>query len=33
MLTRILAAARVAAPLAIVAAIALAAEAGQRWGH
>ncbi len=33
MLTRILAAARVAAPLAIVTAIALAAEAGQRWGH
>jgi hypothetical protein len=31
MLNRIVTAARIALPLAIVAAIALAAEAGQRW--
>ncbi len=33
MFARVSTAIRIAIPLAIVTAIALAAEAGQRWGH
>ena len=33
MFSRVVTAVRIAIPLVVVTAIALAAEAGQRWGH